>query len=377
MVTFPAFPSIFTGLRCRWIPMARQTRVRGTGLVLGFLILNAAGCSTASRPGCPSNLLPTPDALPGELRAAVEALATGVGERNCYRPESLETAAVWIEAQFKLAGYVPRRLPVSVPAGPPFDCGARTVWNIEAEKPGTARHEVLVVGAHYDTKVATSHWTGRGRLLPGQPGTPGADDNASGVAALVSLAKMLADVPTERTIRFVAFVNEEPPFFHTDAMGSRVYARQCRAATNSTVVGMISLETMGCYSEQPRRKRFWFRFAGWMGLPAKPDYVAFLSDRSSKSFAGAGAELFRRHSPIAVRTLALPRMGNLVSWSDDWSFWKEGVPAFSVTDTAFLRHDHYHELSDTPDKLDYVPMADVVWGLRHVVEELCGTQRAR
>jgi Zn-dependent M28 family amino/carboxypeptidase len=312
--------------------------------------------------------------LPQELRTTVVKLATEIGERNCYRTNGLEAAAAWIEQQFGLAGLKLRRLPVAVPAGPPYDCGAMTVWNLEAEKPGTKRaSEVIVVGAHYDTKVATRSWTGRGPPLVDERGTSGADDNASGVAALLAIARALANVSTERTIRFVAFVNEERPFYQTDAMGSVVYARRCRAVTNEFVVGMISLETLGCYSAQPHHKRFWFSFASLIGLPAKPDYVAFLSDRYSWRFVRECADVYRVHSPVPVRTLLLPSMGKLVAWSDDWSFWREGIPAFSVTDTAFLRHDHYHEISDTEEKLNYAPMADVVWGLRHVIERLANS----
>jgi Zn-dependent M28 family amino/carboxypeptidase len=204
-------------------------------------------------------------------------------------------------------------------------------------------------------------------------GTPGADDNASGVAALLAVARALANVSTERTIRFVAFVNEERPFYQTDAMGSVVYARHCRSVTNEFVVGMISLETLGCYSAQPHHKRFWFSFASLMGLPAKPDYVAFLSNCYSRRFARECAEIYQAHSPVPVRTLSLPSMGKLVAWSDDWSFWREGIPAFSLTDTAFLRHDHYHEISDTEEKLNYATMADVVWGLRQVIERLANS----
>jgi Zn-dependent M28 family amino/carboxypeptidase len=225
--------------------------------------------------------------------------------------------------------------------------------------------------------VATRSWTGRGPLLADERGTPGADDNASGVAALLALASALANISTERTVRFVAFVNEERPFYQTDAMGSVVYARRCRSATNQEVVGMISLETLGCYSAQPRHKRFWFGFASLFGLPAKPDYVAFLSDWQSRRFAGECAEVYRAHAPVPLRTLSLPPMGKLVAWSDDWAFWREGIPAFSVTDTAFLRHDHYHEISDTAEKLDYTPMADVVWGLRHVIERLANPETCR
>jgi antitoxin component of MazEF toxin-antitoxin module len=312
---------------------------------------------------------PTPVDLPDELRASVTMLASRIGERNCYRPEGLEAAAAWIESEFTSAGLAPRRLPVPVPGGPPFDCGAQTVWNIEAEKRGTTRpDEVIVIGAHYDSKVATAAWHDHGPPLPDRPGTPGANDNASGVATVLALARMLADVPTERTIRFVAFVNEEPPFFRTEAMGSRVYARSCAGDPSAHVVGMFTPETLGCYSERPHRKRW--RIAGLAGLPDRSDYVAFLGNGASRRFLAECADVFRKHSPVAVRTAALPAVSSRVAWSDDWSFWQEGIPAFTVTDTAYLRSDDYHELADTADRLDYGPMAEVVWGLRCVVEAL-------
>lgn len=335
------------------------------------IVMTLTGCATVHGSVISTEHRPTPPELEAELRSTVEKLATNIGERNCYRTNGLEAAASWIELQFMAAGFVPRRLPVLVPAGLPYHCGAMTVWNIEAEKRGITRpNEVIVIGAHYDSKVATRSWTGVGPPLVNERGTPGADDNASGVAALLAIARGLAGSPTERTVRFVAFVNEERPFYQTDTMGSVVYARQCHAVTNEFVVGMISLEMLGCYSAQPHHKRFWFGFASLFGLPAKPNYIAFLSNGRSCRFARECAEVYRRHSPVSVRTLALPMMGKLVAWSDDWSFWRQGFPAFAATDTAFLRHDHYHELRDTAEKLDYAPMADVVWGLRYAVEAL-------
>ena len=335
--------------------------------------LAMGGCAAVYRPEALPGHEPTPASLPGELRADVTTLSAGIGERNCYRPENVEAAAAWIEAQFADAGLAPRRLAVAVPAGPPYDCGAMTVWNIEAEKRGTTRpSEVIVVGAHYDSKVATPGWHDHGPPLPDRPGTPGANDNASGVAAVLALARMLANVPTERTIRFVAFVNEEPPFFQTDAMGSRVYARSCAADKSSSVVGAITPDTIGCYSAQPRTKRPFL--PGWAGLPARPDYIAFLANRSSRRFCHDCAGVFQQHSPIAARVLALPAISRRVAWSDDWAFWQEGIPAFTPTDTAFLRHDDYHGPTDTADHLDYAPMADVVWALRYAVEAVANPE---
>jgi hypothetical protein len=303
------------------------------------------------------------------LRSDVEMLATRIGERNGYRPERLEAAAGWVEERLRGSGLTTRRLPVPVPPGAPYECGPQMAWNLEAEKPGTdLAHEVLIVGAHYDSKVATPRWYSSGSPQPDRPGTPGANDNASGVAAVLALARLLADIPTARTVRFVAFANEEPPFFQRRAMGSRIYARACVQDPSSRVVGAIIAETLGCYSRQGRTKRI--PFASWIGLPARADYVAFLANWGSRHLMRAGASAFRRGASIELRAVALPDFWGLAGWSDDWSFAREGIPAFAVTDTAFLRSDHYHELTDTADRLDYGPMAEVVRGLAFMVEAL-------
>jgi hypothetical protein len=307
-----------------------------------------------------------PASLASELRASVTKLAGEIGERNCYRPAGLEAAARWVERELAAAGLATRRVPVNVPADPFLQCGPTTVWNIEANKPGGARaREVLVVGAHYDSKVDTPQWFDNGPPRPDRRGTPGANDNATGVAALIALARRLSGVHLDRSIRFVAFVNEEPPFFQTDAMGSRCYARGCANDRFHTIAGMINLDTLGCYSAQGRAKRV--PLAGLIGLPDRPDYVAFLSNWSSRRFRDECATIFRRHCSVAVRGAALPIFCRPLAWSDDWAFWQERIPAISVTDTAFQRSEHYHALTDTPDRLDYEPMAEVVWALGQVV----------
>ena len=312
---------------------------------------------------------PDADALAGRLRADVEALAAAIGERNAYRPGTLDAAAAHVARGFAAAGLAPRRLPVEIPDDPRFRCAPQTAWNVEAEKPGgDLAREVLVVGAHYDTKVATPTWYRDGPPLPDRPGTPGANDNASGVAALLALARRLADVPTRRTVRFVAFANEEPPFFRTAAMGSRVYSRSCTRDPARRVVGMVALDTIGCFSCRPRRKRI--PLAGLVGLPDRPDYVAFLGNASSRGLARRSAAGFNAVSAVQARVIVFPAVSPLVAWSDDWSFWQEGVPAFTVTDTAFQRCDDYHELTDTADRLDYPAMAEVVLGLAAVVRAL-------
>ncbi len=152
------------------------------------------------------------------------------------------------------------------------------------------------------------------------------------------------------------------------ALAEQIGERNCYRPANAVIVGMITPDDIGSYSTQSQRKRTCL--AGLAGLPARPDYVAFLSNRSSRRFARECATIFQRNSPIEVRTVAFPAISDKVAWSDDWSFWQEEIPAFAVTDTAFLRHDDYHELTDTAERLDYETMAQLVWGLRSVIVEL-------
>jgi hypothetical protein len=345
-------------------------------LLVSCLSLLACGCPTVFEPEIAPDHRPVPADLPRRLRSHVEVLAARIGERNCYRRANLAAAASWIEQDFRSNGYETRRLAVPVPAGPPFECGPLTVWNIEATKRGGSRaDEIVIVGAHYDSKVATPEWNDHGPPLPDRPGTPGADDNASGVSALLEIARLLAKAPAERTVRFVAFVNEEPPFFKTDCMGSLVYARECAKKDAGKIVGAIVLEQVGCYSIRPRTKRPWF--AGLVGIPDRPDYVAFFSNFASRHWTEECGTLFHRHSNVEVRCISPPDFTGSLSWSDDWSFWQEDLPAFSVCDTTYMRHDDYHELDDTADRLDYATMADVAWGLLHVVRELANPGEAK
>jgi len=355
-----------------------RRRVAGAGLV-AILMLTAPvlwvrSGSRVFHPEPSRERRPVPEDLADRLRDDVRHLSETIGERHAYRPEALEAAAVWIEGRFRALGYEVRRLPVEIPDGPPFHTGPMTVWNVEASRRGTTRpNDVLVVGGHYDSKVATPHWRAAGPPQPERVGTPGANDNASAVAGLLAIADHLAEAELESSLRLVAFVNEEPPFFRTDSMGSLVYARALAAEPETEVLGMISMDLIGCYSPQVRTKRI--PGTGLVtGLPDRPDYVAFLSNRRSRGFAREVAATFRREGAVTVRTAAIPAVSGAVAWSDDWAFWQVGIPAFTVTDTAWLRHDHYHELSDTWDRLDYPVMAEVVWGLARTVGHLVGTK---
>jgi len=285
-------------------------------------------------------------ALRDQLRTDVEELAGRIGQRNIWHDRDLAAAADFIEAALSAAGYTVHRQS--------FEVQQRTCHNLEAEIPGTDRaDQIVIVGAHYDSVL----------------GTPGANDNASGVAALLALARAMAGKATSRTLRFVAFVNEEQPFYRTGAMGSVVYARRCRQR-NEKVVAMLSLETIGYYCDAEGSQRYPFPF-DWL-YPSTGNFIAFVGNVSSRGLVRQVVGSFRRHAKFPSEGGAVPGSITGVGWSDHWAFWQEGYPAVMVTDTALFRYPHYHSPADTPDKLNYDGLARVVDGLIHVVADLAG-----
>lgn len=282
--------------------------------------------------------------LATRLRRHVERLAGEIGERHVLRPGALHAAERYIADSMRELGYEVRRQNYEAQG---VDCA-----NLEVAIEGsTHAGEIVLAGAHYDTV----------------PGSPGADDNASGVAAVIELARLLRGTTPSRTTRLVAFVNEEPPFFFWGEMGSKVYARAARARGDDIRV-MLSLEMLGCYSDEkgsqgypPLLKHFY---------PAQGNYIAFVSNLRSRRALRNVIDAFRSASDFPAEKLAAPALVPGIGWSDQLSFWREGYPAAMVTDTAFHRYRHYHQPTDTPEKLDYARMARVVEGLAGTLEVL-------
>ena len=289
------------------------------------------------------------DQQTARLRQDVDRLAGDIGERNFYRYPQLVEAAELIEHLLREAGYVPARQE--------YEARGKRFANIEAEIRGeSAPADVVVVGAHYDT--------GRG--------SPGANDNGSGVAALLALARAFAGERTSRTLRFVAFTNEERPLLRTKKMGSRVYAMRCRER-GERVVGMVCLETIAYRSHSK-----WSQRLSLFGLvaPRTGNFIAFVGNRRSRELLREAATSFRRHARVPCETFTLPTNFPGAWSSDHWSFWKEGYPALMVTDTAPLRYPYYHKPGDTPDKLDYEFLRSVVDGLRGMVSDLAARKKS-
>lgn len=282
--------------------------------------------------------------LASELRAHVEALAGRIGHRHPMgEPRGYARAADWVERRLASIGYAVESQEYRLAGFP--------AWNFEAEVPGRRSEEVVIVGAHYDSAM----------------NTPGANDNASGVAALLALAERFYGRPMDRTLRFVAFAAEEWPFFQTEKMGSWVYARKCRQQ-GDRIVAMINLETIGYYTDAPASQRYPL-LVGPL-YPSTGNFVAIVGDPGSAELLRRVVAAFRHSEPFPCEGAALPRLVREVGLSDHWAFWQEGYPAVMVTDTAMFRYPYYHRPEDTPDKLDYPRLARVVRGLEQVVKAL-------
>ena len=283
-------------------------------------------------------------ALADRLRRHVQAIASR--EHNVWTAPALEMAAQYIERTLSEQGHA-----VAVQR---FRYQSSEVRNIEVEIAGGASaSEIIVVGAHYDSIA----------------GATGANDNGSGVAAVLELARLMRGAQLERSVRFVAFVNEEPPFYRTGEMGSQYYARRSRER-GENVVAMLSLETIGYYSDRGGSQRYPFPLG--LFYPASGNFVAFVSKLGSRRLLPPAVGAVRPPAEFPSEGVAAPAFIPGVDWSDHWSFWQQGYPALMVTDTALYRYPWYHSVQDTPDKIDYERLARVVTGLGGMLEELAG-----
>ena len=280
------------------------------------------------------------------LKRHVEMLAQQIGERNVWHAEALDAAALYIRHTLEDLGYEVRTQP--------FESGGLTVQNLEVELKGTtAPQEIIVLGAHYDSVA----------------GTPGANDNASGVAALLEVARLLVGKSHARTLRLVAFANEEPPFFLTEAMGSQVYAARSRQH-DEQIKAMLALETIGYYTDQPGSQHYPFPYG--LFYPDTGNFIGFVGNLSSRRLVRQAIAAFRASTAFPTEGVAAPGWIMGVGWSDHWSFWQAGYPAIMITDTALFRYQHYHAETDTPEKLDYPSLARVTRGLVDVAVTLAG-----
>jgi hypothetical protein len=276
------------------------------------------------------------------LRADLQALAGDIGERSLAKPEALERAAQLIEERLRAAGSVPVRRTYAVDGKP---CS-----NIEVVIPGRSA-ETVVVGAHYDTAR----------------GSPGANDNGTGVVALIELARRLQGSSPERTLALVFFVNEEPPYFNTERMGSRVWASDA-AQRGAVIASALSLETMGYFTGAPYSQKYPFPMGAF--YPDQGDFIGFIGNVDSRALIRDVIGSFREVATLPSEGVALPDHTVGVDFSEHASFWRHGWRGLMITDTALFRYPHYHRPTDVPANVDTGALARVVVGVEHAVRAL-------
>jgi Zn-dependent M28 family amino/carboxypeptidase len=284
------------------------------------------------------------ETLEQNLRRHVYQLADEIGERNIWHPAALQTAEEYVTSTWREQGYTVDRKAYQERGVP---CA-----NLEITRQGTSREEqIILIGAHYDSVR----------------GSPGANDNASGVAVLLELARLFKPLSHAMTIRFVAFTNEEPPFFFSGRQGSRLYARAARHHGDDIRL-MLALETMGYYSDAPHSQRYppLFRYF----YPHRADFISFVSNFRSRRIMHRLARAFRHSTDFPLQHIATFAVIPGVAWSDHLSFWIQRYKALMVTDTAFYRYPYYHSAEDTAEKLDYPRLAQVCDGLFRAVSLL-------
>lgn len=314
-----------------------------------FLALGAAGVwYMLHLPGIPhrgalSAMTVAERELSQRLRRHIVAIAST--PHNTAHFESLTQAAAYIEGELRSLGITPIRQT--------YEAHGAEVWNIETTiEPATAPASSLVIGAHYDSAGDA----------------PGANDNATGVAALLEIVRQLkAGPPLRQRIRLVFFVNEEPPWFQTDLMGSRQYAALLQERKEQ-VSGMISLETLGAFSDAPGSQKYPEPFN--LLLPTVGNFIAFVAMPGSRTFMHEVIGAFRQHAKFPTIGGVAPSLVRGVDWSDHASFASLGIPALMITDTAVFRYRHYHTPQDTPDKVDYDKLARITLGLALTVRSL-------
>ncbi len=333
--------------------------------ISGISLIAAAGAFSMiclEMPGDRNGVHQESDAkLAQMLQQDVFYLSETVGQRGFHAYKGLKKAENYIESEMKKSGYAVKRNDYKVKAAEigkeylKLGFSPEQVFsNIYVEVKGTEKpDEYIVVGAHYDSVCVSN--------------CKGADDNASGVAATLALARHFTDKPQKCSLIFVAFANEEPPFFHTETMGSMVFARMLKKE-NRKIRGMIAFDTIGYYSDEPGSQNYPPPLDQY--YPNKGNFIAFVSNMSSIDFLRDCIGTFRKNSALPSEGTAVPSFIPGSDWSDHWSFAKLGWNAVMVSNTALYRTPYYHSSQDTWEKLDYRRMALLTDGMKKIIGKI-------
>ena len=279
---------------------------------------------------------------PEDLESHVKALTKTTNYRNYSNITSLNEAAHYVKTQFELLN-----LPVQEQS---YKVGNETYKNIISYY-GPKDGKRIIIGAHYDVCGDQD----------------GADDNASGIAGLIEIAKQFQKYKptTKYRFEFVAYTLEEPPFFRTEHMGSHVHAKSLHD-NNVAVSAMISLEMIGYFSEAPKSQEYPIGILKWF-YPTKANYIAVVGKFGSGKLTRKFKKGIKKGSTIPVRSINAPSSITGIDFSDHLNYWKFNYDAIMITDTSFFRNKNYHQTSDTIETLDFDKMSQVVKGVTYTL----------
>lgn len=274
-----------------------------------------------------------------QIKRDVEHLANTIGQRNMHTAGTMSASVDFIMSRFASLGFSPEQHTYTLRRG---IYSGQKASNVIAGIPGSVKpEEIIIVGAHYDTV----------------PDSPGANDNASGIAVLLAAAGQMAGSTPDRTIRFAAFANEEPPFFHTSDMGSYAYAKEC-SDQEEDIIAMIALDGLGYFDSTPGSQQYPLPGLGFL-YSDRADFIGLVTRLSDLGLLRNISDGFKKSKSIPSEMAALPSFLPGVNWSDHWSFWKHNYSAILITDTLLFRDPAYHTPDDTPDRLHYDNMARI------------------
>lgn len=338
--------------------MTKQWPIWLVGIFSAAGLLLAAGIFAVTQPWVKPQLSRPPHVDPKRLEAHVKYLSVDLYPRSFEQIQHLATAADFIADTFKAnGGDVSRQRVVVEDAS--YD-------NIIARY-GPANGPVIVIGAHYDSAGDQQNGAKHPRGYSLATHTPGADDNASGVAGLLELSRLLQRYPPRQPVELVAYTLEEPPYFRTEHMGSAWHARSL-IASKREVKFMLALEMIGYFDDRPNSQAYPLPGVGLLYGNAG-NYVAVVGKFSDFALTRHVKAVMQGASALSVQSINAPPFLRGIDFSDHRNYWQYDIPALMITDTAFYRNPSYHRAADTYDKLDYQRMAQVVQGIFALSQE--------
>ncbi len=304
--------------------VARIAVAVGMVVLAIWLVIAQPGCSTQT---------PVSISVPTDrLEQHVQRLSGSFHPRSWRHAANLDRCADYVRGELVEAGAVVR--------DQVYEVRGMTFRNVIGRF-GPEKGDLLVVGAHYDAYEST----------------PGADDNASGIAVLLELARLLGTRPPARPVELVAFTLEEPPFFRTEHMGSARYAAELKAS-NQPVAGVIILEMVGYFTDAPFSQRYPSPLL-WLMYPSRGNFLAVVGRFDQGRWISKVKRGMAGTTPLPIHSIRAPTALPGIDFSDHLNFWAQGYPAVMLTDTAFYRNTAYHTADDTVDRLDLRRMAEV------------------